>query len=74
MVNTISPYFDDELVESQLMDFFSLDEMYTINFKLFFNTIIDVDEYLEMNIRGRIFYIDKETGTVTEKNNNNGGE
>lgn len=68
MVNTISPYFDDELVESQLMDFFSLDEMYTINFKLFFNTIIDVGEYLEMNIRGRIFYIDKETGTVTEKN------
>ena len=67
MTNVISPYFTDEELETQLMMQFDEEEMYTIDFKSFFNQIEDVGDCLSLKIRDRTFLIDKITATVTEE-------
>ena len=62
----ISEYFTDEELESQLRLQFDEEEMWTINFKVFFNQIVDRGDDLFLEIKGRRFSIDRITGDVTE--------
>ena len=63
---SISPYFSDAELESQLRMHFPIDEQYDVDFRTLFNQIVDrgLDYYFEF--RGKKFSIDKLTGTVTE--------
>lgn len=66
MANTISPYFTDEDLESQLRMQFPYEQMYDMDFKTVFNQIEDIGDCFELRLRGYIFHIDKITGTVTK--------
>ena len=66
MSNTLSPYFTDEDLESQLRLQFEEDEMHTMNFKTVFNQVQDEGDCLSLRLRGRKFNIDKITGIVKE--------
>lgn len=66
MANTISPYFSDENLCSQLRQQFDYDEMWDINFFTVFNQIIDRDTDFYLELRGKKFSIDKNTGVVKE--------
>lgn len=63
MGNTVSEYFTDEDLEFQLQQFFDEEN---IVFKHYFNQIIDMDDHLELTIKGRCFNIDPITGSVSE--------
>lgn len=62
----VSEYFTDEELETQLRMHFDYDKMWTINFRNFFNNIIDNGSYLYLKIYDREFHIDPLTGVVTE--------
>ena len=66
MVNTISPYFTDEELESQLRMQFPYEQMYDMDFRTVFNQIEDIGDCLQLRLRGFIFHIDKITGVVTK--------
>ena len=66
MSNSLSPYFTDEDLESQLRLQFDEEEMHTMNFKTVFNQIEDEGECLSLRLRNRRFKIDKVTGIVKE--------
>ena len=66
MANTISPYFTDEDLESQLRMQFPYEQMYDMDFKTVFNQIEDIGDCLQLRLRGFIFHIDKVTGVVTK--------
>ena len=66
MSNSLSPYFTDEDLESQLRLQFDEEEMHTMNFKTVFNQIMDEGECLSLRLRNRRFKIDKVTGIVKE--------
>ena len=70
MANTISPTFSDEDLQTQLRLQFPVEEMWNINFKPFFNQITDEGEYFQLRFRNRVFLIDKISGVVTEKEEN----
>ena len=65
---TLSPYFTDNEVVSQLRPFFSTEEMWTIDFFNLLSQAEDKGEYFELRIMNRLFQIDKMTGSVTEVN------
>lgn len=65
---SVSPYFTDEDLESQLRLQFEEEEQWDIDFKIFFNQIEDVGNAFYLKIRGREFMIDKITGSVTNLN------
>ena len=67
MANTLSEYFTDEDLERQLRMQFDINQQYTMNFKTVFNQIQDIGDCFMLRLRNRIFYIDKITGVVTEK-------
>lgn len=66
MTNTISDYFTDEDLVTQLTLQFDEEEMHTFNFKRIFHEIEDIGDCFQLRIRKRIFNIDKISGTVTE--------
>ena len=63
---TVSPYFSDEELCSQLRMQYSLDEMWSIDFMSLLSQIVDIGECLRLQVKGRTFNIDKITGGVTE--------
>ena len=65
-MNTVSPYYSDEELCSQLRMQYSLDEMWNIDFQSLLSQIIDMGDYLRLQIKGRTFNIDKITANVTE--------
>ena len=66
MVHTVSSYFSDEELESQLRLQYGRDEMWTIDFRALFSQIVDVGGCYRLQIKGRTFNIDKVTGSVSE--------
>lgn len=66
MSNTISPYFTDEDLCSQLRLQYSMEEMWRIDFKALLKQIVDIGECYRLQIKGRTFNIDKVTGSVKE--------
>lgn len=62
----LSPYFSDEDLETQLRLQFDIDEMYDMDFTTIFNQIQDAGKKYYLRLRGREFFIDKITGTVSE--------
>jgi hypothetical protein len=66
MANTVSDYFTDEDLESQLMLQFEYEEMHTMDFRTVFSQIEDMGEFLQLRLRNRVFKIDKITGGVNE--------
>lgn len=63
----LSAFFSDDEVISQLSAFFSLDEMFKIDFKACLSQVEDYDENLfYLKINGRNFIIEKITGIVEE--------
>lgn len=67
---SISPYFTDEDLESQLRLQFDEQEQWDIDFKVFFNQIEDMGNYFYLKLRGKEFAIDKISGTVVLLNPN----
>ena len=66
MVNSISPYFSDEDVCTQLRMQYSSDEMWNIDFKTLLKQVVEKGEVFELKIKDRLFQIDKITGGVSE--------
>ena len=66
MVNTVSPFFDDDDLVTQLMIQFDEEEMHTMDYKTIFNQIEDIGDCLQLRLRGKLFNIDKVTGVVSE--------
>lgn len=66
MANTVSDYFTDEDLESNLRLEFEYEEMFDMDFRTVFNQIEDMGEFLQLRLRGRVFQIDKITGGVNE--------
>jgi hypothetical protein len=65
-MNTLSDYFTDEELETQLKTHLKEEEMHTINFKTLFHEIQDEGDCFSLRLKGKRFLIDKITGTVTE--------
>lgn len=65
---SVSDYFTDEELESQLRLQYDDTEQWTIDYRLFFNQIEDNGDSLYLKINDREFSIDKITGEVTDLN------
>ena len=65
---SVSDYFTDEELESQLRLQYDDTEQWTIDYRLFFNQIEDTGDSLYLKINEREFEIDKITGEVTDLN------
>ena len=65
---SVSDYFTDEELESQLRLQYDDTEQWTIDYRLFFNQIVDNGDSLYLKINEREFSIDKITGEVTDLN------
>ena len=63
---SLSPYYPDSSVVNSLRCFFSLSEMWTIDFHNLLSQAEGKGEYFELRIMNRLFQIDKITGGVTE--------
>ena len=63
---SLSPYYPDSSVVNSLRPFFSLSEMWTIDFYNLLSQAEDKGEFFELRIMNRLFRIDKVTGGVTE--------
>ena len=70
MANTVSEYFSDDDLETQIRLQFEEDEMWDMDFKTIFSQITDNESFFELKLRNRIFHIDKITGSVSEVNVN----
>ena len=68
--NTVSEYFTDEELCSQLRMQYSLDEMWRIDFMSLLSQVVDIGECFELKIKGRVFNINKITGGVSEVKTN----
>ena len=62
----LSEYFTDEELISQLRLQFEWEEMWDIDFTTIFQSIEDMGDYFTLNLRNRVFHIDKITGIVVE--------
>lgn len=63
---SLSPYYPDSRVVNELRGFFSLSEMWKIDFYNLLSQAEDKGDFFELRIMGRLFRIDKITGGVTE--------
>ena len=63
---SLSPYYPDSRVVNELRGFFSLGDMWKIDFYNLLSQAEDKGDYFELRIMGRLFRIDKITGGVTE--------
>ena len=68
--NTVSEYFTDEELCSQLRMQYDLDEMWRIDFMSLLSQVVDIGECFELKIKGRVFNINKITGGVSEVKTN----
>lgn len=66
MTNTISPYFTDEDLITQLNLQLPYEEMHTVDFKTLLHEIEDIGECFQLRFRNKLYNIDKITGIVTE--------
>ena len=66
MVSTVSPYYSDEELCSQLRLHFSREEMWSIDFQSLLSQIVDMGDYFRLIVKGRVFNIDKVTANVVE--------
>ena len=66
MVNTVSPYYTDEELCSQLRVHFDREEMWTIDFQALLSQITDMGEFYRLKVKGRVFNVDKVTANVVE--------
>ena len=63
-------YFTAKDLETALRFHFSYEEMFDIDFKTVFSHIEDYGKYYQLRLRGRLFRIDKLTGSVREVEKN----
>ena len=64
---SLSEYFDDKDIISQLRSFFDLNEQWKIDFQSYLADVIDYDEeYYTVTIKNRTFKIHKILGLVEE--------
>ncbi len=63
---SLSEFFTDEDLESQLRLQFESEEQWDIDFKTIFNQIVDRGGDYYLNFRNREFSIDKLTGAVRD--------
>ena len=66
LTNTISPYFTDEDLITQLNTLLPYEEQHTVDFTQLFHEIEDNEDTLQLRFRNKLYNIDKITGTVTE--------
>ena len=66
LTNTISPYFTDEDLITQLNILLPYEEQHTVDFTQLFHEIEDNGDTLQLRFRNKTYNIDKITGTVTE--------
>lgn len=66
MSNTVSVYFTDDDLVTQLTAQFEEEDMHTFNFKRIFHEIEDMGDCFRLKVRGRVFNIDKITGCIEE--------
>ena len=66
MANSLSPFFDDELVVENLRLFFDYEVMLDFDFTNILGAVVDRGTDLYLEFRGRKFSIDKVTGNVSE--------
>lgn len=66
MANSLSVYFDDDLVVENLRCFFDYEDMFDFDFTTILGAVIDRGSDLYLEFRGRKFSIDKLTGNVSE--------
>jgi len=63
---TVSEFFTDTDLETQLRLQFDYDEMWDFDFRTIFSQIMDRGDDLYLEFRNRRFSIDKITGCVTD--------
>ena len=64
---SLSEYYEDEDIITQLRSFFDLNEQWKIDFQSYLADIIDYDDdYYVVTIKNRTFKIHKILGLVTE--------
>lgn len=63
---SVSEYFTDEDLETQIRLQFEYDEMWDFDFKAIFSSIVDRGGDFFLEFRGRCFSIDKITGVIVE--------
>lgn len=66
MANSLSVFFDDDLVVENLRTFFDYEEMFDFDFTNILGAVIDRTDDLYLEFRNRKFSIDKITGNITE--------
>ena len=66
MVSTLTPYTTDEEICSQLRMFFSVEEMWSIDFMNLLSQAVPRGDSFVLDIMGRRFKIMKVTGSVVE--------
>lgn len=66
MANSISDYFTDEELITQLRLQFDYEEQFDMDFRTVFNHIYMASDGLRLRLRGRLFRIDEVTGDVSE--------
>ena len=66
LANTISRYFTDEDLEQSLRMHFPYEQMWDVDFKTVFSHIKDTGKYFTLRFRGKVFSIDKVTGSVVK--------
>ena len=59
-------YFTVQELEQVLRTFFPYDEMFTIDFRPFISQMEDCGTHFRLEMKGRVFNVDKIAGSVTE--------
>ena len=68
MANTLSEYCTDEDIIDSLRLQFDYEEMHTVDWYTVLSQVEELDDdYLILRFRGRVFKIDRVTGSVSEE-------
>ena len=68
MANTLSEYCTDEDIIDSLRLEFDYEEMHTVDWYTVLSQVEELDDdYLILRFRGRVFKIDRVTGSVSEE-------
>ena len=68
MANTLSEFCTDEDIIDSLRLMFDYDEMHTVDWYTVLGQVEELDDdYLLLRFRGRVFKIDRLTGSVSEE-------
>ena len=66
MANSLSVFFDDELIVENLRTFFDYEEMFDFDFTNILGAVIDRGDDFYLEFRSKKFSIDKLTGAISE--------